>query len=220
MKFLRRHWYNVGLAIAIIAAIFLAWQWSSMCVLQRILLLNFIAICIHTFEEYGFPGGEPAVMNIALRPSQHPTNCYPINQNNAMIINFIGYIYYLIPVFFPNIFWLAMGPVLFGFGQIVIHGIQTPKKLGQFYNPGLGAVLLGHLPIGIAYIYFAYQNLSISPMDWVFSVACTLFIVFTVAFVGHKLLADPNSPYPVSDEEMKRFNVQEKLDKLKAKRKK
>src|SRR5215469_6427785 len=171
MKFIRRHWYNIGLLIAIISAIFLAYNWNNMGILQRLLLLNFIAICIHTFEEFGFPGGEPAIMNMVLYNSPHPINCYPINQNNAMITNYIGYIYYLIPVFFPNIFWLAMGPVLFGFGQIVVHGIVTPKKLGQFYNPGLGAVLLGHTPIGIAYIYFANQSLSISLLDWVFSIA-------------------------------------------------
>ena len=180
----------------------------------KLLLLNFMTICIHTFEEFGFPGGEPAIMNIALRPSDPPSNCYPINQNNAMITNSIGYLYYLIPVFLPNIFWLAMGPVLFGFGQIVVHGIVTPKKLGQFYNPGLGAVLLGHVPIGIAYIYFAYQSMSISAIDWGLSVVYTILMVVIVGFVGHKLLANPNSPYPISEEEMKRFNVEEKLVKM------
>jgi len=219
MKFFRRHWYNAGLVVAVIAAIFLALQWNSMCVLQRVLLLNFIAILLHQFEEYGFPGGEPAIMNIVLQNSPTP-NRYPLNQNAAMITNVVGsYGLYLIPVFFPNIIWFGLAPILFGLGQFLMHGIATNIKLKSFYNPGLGAVTLLHVPLGIYYIYYIQSNGLASVLDWVIGVVFTILFAFIIVNkMTRTWLADKDSPYHFAEEEMKRFNVQEKIEKLRIKR--
>ncbi|CAH2715882.1 hypothetical protein BACCIP111895_03066 [Neobacillus rhizosphaerae] len=69
MNFFRRHWYNVGLVVAIISIVYLIFAWGDMSILQRLVFMNFIVLLIHQFEEYGFPGGEPAIMNMALQPS-------------------------------------------------------------------------------------------------------------------------------------------------------
>ena len=215
MKFFRRHWYNIGLAVAIIAAIILALQWNSMGILQIVLLLNFIAILVHQFEEYGFPGGEPAIMNIVLQNSPTPEK-YPLNQNSAMVTNVVAsYTMYLIPVFFPNIIWLGLAPILFGMGQFIVHGIMTNIKLKSFYNPGLGAVTFLHIPLGIYYIYYIQSNGLASGWDWIIGVG--YMIVYAFFFVNkmtYSWLADRNSPYHFAEEEMKRFNVQGKIEKL------
>ena len=215
MKFFRRHWYNIGLAVAIIAAIFLALQWGYMGILQRVLLLNFIAILIHQFEEYGFPGGEPAIMNIVLQNSPTPDR-YPLNQNAAMITNVVGsYGLYLIPVFLPNIIWLGLAPILFGMVQFIVHGIMTNIKLKSFYNPGLGAVTFLHIPLGIYYIYYIQSNGLASGWDWVIGVVYMfLFAFIVVNKMTRTWLADKNSSYHFAEEEMNRFNVKGKMDKL------
>ena len=59
MKFLRRHWYNIGLVIMPVS-IGLAFLLPNIQTLQTILLLNFAALLIHQFEEYGWPGGGPS----------------------------------------------------------------------------------------------------------------------------------------------------------------
>lgn len=215
MKFLRRHWYNVGLVVAIISSIYLIVAWGDMVILQRLLLMNFIVILLHQFEEYGLPGGEPAIMNMALQPSSTP-NCYPLNQNSAMITNVvISYSMYLIPVFFPNVIWLGLAPMLFGMMQFIVHGIMTPKKLGQFYNPGLGAVILGHIPLAIYYIYYIHSIGIVTGWDWlvgfIYMIVAALIVVNKMTY---SWLANKNSPYPFTDEEMKKFNVPEKLRKL------
>ena len=69
MGFFRRHWYDVGLIPAVLAIVALVVLWRDMDVLQRLLLLNFVVILIHQYEEYGWPGGEPAIINIAVQPS-------------------------------------------------------------------------------------------------------------------------------------------------------
>jgi hypothetical protein len=215
MNFLRRHWYNVGLFVAIVSIVYLIFAWGDMWVLQRLLFMNFIVLLLHQFEEYGFPGGEPAIMNMALQPSSTP-NRYPLNQNSAMITNVvIVYIMYLVPVFFSDVIWLGLAPMLFGMMQFMVHGIMTPKKLGQFYNPGLGAVVLGHIPLAIYYIYYIHSNGIVTGWDWIVGI---VYMILTAFIVVNKMtyswLADENSPYPFAEEEMRRFNVPEKLQRL------
>ncbi|MEN6291714.1 MAG: HXXEE domain-containing protein [Methanobacterium sp.] len=216
MDTLRRHWYNIGGVIAVVAIACLYIFWNSMSVLQILMLLNFIAILIHQFEEYGFPGGEPAITNMVMQPSDKPDR-YPLNQNSAMIGNvLITYTVYLIPVFLPNIIWLGLGPVIMGLGQFIVHGIITNRKMKSIYNPGLGAVAFLHIPIGAYYIYFIISNGLSSGWDWLIAL---VYLAFLIGVIGNKLtydwLADKNSKYPFTEEEMERFHVKEKLEHLK-----
>ncbi|WP_197525932.1 HXXEE domain-containing protein [Methanocella paludicola] len=215
MDFIRGNWYNIGLVVAFVALLYLVLEYPNMGVLQILLLLNFVAILIHQFEEYGFPGGEPAVMNMVLQPSSTP-NKYPLNQNSAMITNVVvTYLMYLIPVFFPNIIWLGLAPILFGMMQFIVHGVMTNLKLKSLYNPGLGAVVLLHIPIGLYYIYYIQTMGLASIWDWVIAIVYMVLVAFIVVNkMTYSWLADKNSPNIFSAAEMKRWNVQEKLNKL------
>jgi Protein of unknown function with HXXEE motif len=212
MKFVRRHWYSLGLISAAVAAGWLALGWQEISWTQRLLAMNFIALLLHQFEEYGWPGGEPAIMNIVLQKSDEPTR-YPLNQNAAMVTNLVAaYGFYLLPVFLPNVIWFGLAPVLFGFGQFIVHGIYTPRKLGSFYNPGLAAVILLHFPIGGLYIYDVYSNNLITGLDWGIGVAYLVaFMFFGVAKATYSWMADRNSPYPFAEEEMRRFGVIDRI---------
>jgi len=67
MSFFRRHWYDVGAVVALGTVVRLIFGWHDIGVLQRLLLLNFVALLVHQYEEYGRPGSEPAIMNEVLR---------------------------------------------------------------------------------------------------------------------------------------------------------
>ena len=56
MKFWNRHWYECGLIPVIIAGILLVIKWNDMSVLLRLNTVGFMAMLIHQFEEYRFPG--------------------------------------------------------------------------------------------------------------------------------------------------------------------
>lgn len=215
MQFIRRHWYDVGGVLAIIATVVLIILWREIGVLQRLLLLNFIAILIHQYEEYGWPGGEPAIMNMVLQPSPHP-NRYPLNQNSAMLVNvMIAYGFYLVPVFFPTVVWLGLAPVLMGILQFIVHGVVTNVKLKSVYNPGLAAVVLGHIPIGICYIYYAHAQGLTGVWTWALGVAYMFAVTYlSLPKMTYTWLADPNSPFVFDEAEMKRFSVQAKLERL------
>jgi predicted outer membrane lipoprotein len=213
MRWYRRHWYEVGLPIALGAIV--AASVVDMQTLRRIVLFNFAVLLIHQFEEYRFPGGEPAIMNKVIQPSDIPDR-YPLNQNNALVLNvFAAYPFYLLPVLFPGQAWLALAPVLFGFGQFFFHGVYTNLKLRGVYNPGLAAVVLGHVPVGIWYIVEGYSEHTISGWDWLIGVPYTAaFAVVTLKQLTYVWLADRNSPYPFDAEEMARFNVDRRLARL------
>lgn len=212
MKFIRRNWYNIGLCVGIITAIILAFTWSGLSTIQRLLFMNFITMTIHQFEEFGFPGGMPQLLNAEVSDSERPDR-YPQNQNSVMIGNLITvYGVYLLSAFFPDQIWFGLGGVLIGLMQTPVH-IGVAKMLNSFYAPGNLAVYLGHVPIGIYFIYYGVSNNLISGWDWVLGFIIALVVgVGIVALLGYKLLADKNSPYPFSEEEMNRPWMSKKIE--------
>lgn len=216
MKFVRRHWYEIGGIVAIGAVVYLAISWNQMETLARLQLISFIAILIHQFEEYGFPGGEPAIMNIALQNSDLPDR-YPLNQNSAMITNvLVAYTVYLLPVFLPNVIWLGLAPILLGMAQFIVHGIWTNLKLRSIYNPGLGAVIFLHIPLGIYYIGYVVSNGLARSTDWILAVVYLAVIAGGIVNgLTYKILAKRDSKYLFDPIEMQRFNVPARLERLK-----
>ena len=212
MNWYRRHWYTVGLFVGLATVAVVVIAWDSLEVVQRVLLLNFAVLTFHQFEEYGWPGGEPAIMNELIQPSTTPDR-FPLNQNSAMIVNVVcAYPFFLIPVFFPHVIWLGLAQVLFGFAQFVIHGIVTNIKLRNFYNPGLGAVVFGHIPLGIYYIVYVESHGLAAWWNWLLAVPLLMaFIVLSLLKLTYSWLADEHSPYVFADEEMHRWHVDERM---------
>lgn len=154
-------------------------------------------------------------MNIVLQNSYIPDR-YPLNQLSAMIVNvFFSYVVYLLPVFFPKIIWLGLAPILFGFGQFGVHGIATNRKLKSIYNPGLGAVVFLHFPIGIYYIIYVTRQNLINATDWLFAIIYLVFLMMLLNVVTYKIMPNKNTKYIFDDVEMERFNVKEKMSKIK-----
>ena len=157
MKFLKtlcRHWYNVGLAVALCVLAVLMAGWNEMPMILRFNTISFIVMLVHQFEEYGFPGGEPMIMNRALQGSDIPDR-YSLNQFSAMFTNvFFTYVIYLLPILLPNVIWLGIAPMLMGMMQFLVHGIMTNVRMKSIYNPGLGAVVFLYIPVGVCYFRY------------------------------------------------------------------
>jgi len=221
MKFIRNHWYDIGLIPMVISIVYLSVNWNSISVLERLALMNFAVIFWHQFEEYRFPGGEPAIINLATNPSpEGPDDRYPLNQNNAMVINVAAaYIVYLLPVIFPEIMWIGFMPVLFGISQFIVHGIISPKQIGnKIYTPGLLAVTFGHIPVGVYWFYYTISN---GLLDWTNVlgriVYLALFIGVFMLRIGYGILKKADSKYPFPTEEFERGGYAEKIRRIKNK---
>jgi len=207
----RNNWYWVGPIFSLAALVYLVVQWSDLSTLGRLLLANFALLPLHEFEEYGWPGGEPAIMNKVIQPSSEPDR-YPLNQLSALVVNvFAAYPFLLVAAFFPGAIWLGFAAVVFWFGQFVIHGILTNIKLKTIYNPGFLTTVVGVAFLVYFMIYVISNDLA-SAWDWIGGIL--LMIGFAVIFLvkmTYTWLADEHSKYPFTDAEMKRWDVDARI---------
>lgn len=205
-SYIIRRWYDIGAVLAIPATI---WGIAGdLDTLQRILLLNFVVLLLHQIEEMRWPGGCPWVLNEVFNARGGPADRYPLNQANCAFINIAAWVFYLVPVFFPGAIWLGLAQVLFGMvGQLLVHGIIINAKLKTFYNPGLIAVVFGHVPLGIWYLIEVYGQVLVSGWDWLFgTLLLGLFVRLVMLKVGYGLMVDKNTRYPFEPQEMARWS--------------
>jgi len=183
-------------------------------------MLNFIAVLLHQFEEYSWPGGFPAVANKVLFPSlKLERYLNPLNQNSSMVANLVfAYGFYLFPVFFPNVIWLGLAPAIVGLSvQFIGHVIYVNIKLKSFYSPGVATTVFGFVPIGLIYINHILVNNMVNFGGWLLAIVYMIVAVSVIFYIiEQKLLGDKNSPYPFDPDEMKRGGVAERFEHLKA----
>ena len=207
MRCLRRHWYTLGLLIAIIV---LAWGlMSDLTKVQWILLLNFVALPLHQFEEF------PWIYNEVVAQSGGPPERYPLNQNSALFINLTAWPFCFAPVLFPDQRSLGLAMALFALGQLVYHGVVTNRKFKSLYNPGLALVVLAQVPLGVWYLTEIYSKRTVTLAEWGGAVVYLgSYMGVVMQLIGFRLLAAKDSPYPFTPAEMERFDRRGNLARL------
>ncbi|MGN0202593.1 MAG: HXXEE domain-containing protein [Candidatus Cryptobacteroides sp.] len=210
-RFILEYWYYIGAAAgcAALAAAFILKE--QIHYLSFLALLNFAVINFHVLEEFRFPGGFPKFCNtmFACKNSPAPER-YPLNRLSAILVNWgTALVLYLIPVFFPECIWLGLAPILFGaVAQFIMHAIYNNILLHRLYNAGLGCVLLGHIPIAVAYCSYIVSNSLVHWYDWIVAtLVMVLWYVLWCRLAVDRLTYDVNSPYPFSEKEMNRFKA-------------
>lgn len=206
MDFYRKHWPDVGIGLAsgisIGMTVYLTVFRKKRSRAQVWSAWNLVALFLHQFEEYRFPGYSPGQFNAGVFKSEVPDH-YPLNTQLAMIINTaLAYPVYVLPLIFPKKVWLGLAPVLMGFGQVLIHGIVFPLRAKARYGPGFVTALCLHLPIGMGYIRQIRREQPVKPTDWVKGVIS--FIGFAVGGIAAPLLLfrDKESPYRFTEQQM------------------
>ena len=203
MKFWRRNWYYIGGVLFVALSFFMGFWGSLFSRIQVILIFSFMAMLVHQFEEYGWPGGFPSIVNIIqFKETQNPDR-YPFNQNLCFVDNvFTTYTFYIVPIFFPNLIWLALAQTLAALIQVPAHGIFMNRTLKGFYNPGLGATVFLQVPLAIYMIWYVSTNSLATGWDFVFG-AIGGIVGYALCFgVPVMLMRDRNSKYPFAPEEM------------------
>ena len=209
MKFYRRNWYYIGGILFVALAFFMGFWGSNFSRIQVILIYSFMALLVHQFEEYACPGGFPAIFNIAVLKEKKVPERYPLNANQCLITNvFLAYPFYIAAIIWPNIIWLGLAQVLFGMFQLIVHGIIVNVKLKSLYNPGLGAVVFLHWPIGIYYIWYVTTNNLASTGDFVIGFIATIIAAIITVVLPLRLSASKESKYPFAEAEMGGFAKQ------------
>lgn len=212
MNFYRSHWYDIGFWIFVGLSFYMGfWGVYQFSKIQIILLFSFMALLIHQFEEYSLPGGAPVVINRVLYGEKEKYDRFPGNKQSSMLVNVSAYVFYLLPVFFPNLIWLGLAQMFFGFFQLLGHGVVMNLRMKRWYNPGLLAVIFLHVPLGIYYIYYITQNRLATGWDYLWGIVTMFVGILITTALPILALKNPESSYPFTQEEVSRFNVPEKM---------
>ncbi|VDG24740.1 HXXEE domain-containing protein [Lactiplantibacillus mudanjiangensis] len=213
MKFYMKHWYYISGVLFVLCSFGMMIFGRHIPVFQTILILNFMMTLLHEFEEYGLPGGFPAVMNMAFMGERADANHYPLDKRTSFINNvWMVSIVYLLAACFPTWYWLGILTISIGMIQVIVHGVVANIKLHTLVSPGTITAVFGHLPIGVAYfMYIANHNLSIAAWNWWAGILLIPFGAFLLIMAPILLLRNRKSPYTWSAEEINHFHVANRL---------
>lgn len=169
MRFLRYHWFDIGGVLAVVVGVYVFFTPLSQ--LSRVLWISLMALFVHQFEEYRYPGYFPGMINLVLFASNQPDR-YPLNANTALIVNvLVGWLFYLLAaVFGAHIIWLGIVTMLVSIGNVVAHTVLFNLKGKTFYNPGMVTADILFVPIALAFFVLIVHDQAATSFDWILGV--------------------------------------------------
>ena len=216
MTWYRNNWYYVGGIIFVILAFAVTLFGGEMDPLRKIMLLSFMALTLHQFEEYVLPGGFPMCWNMGVVGEMERPESYLLNKKSAFVCNVVCmYPLYIAAIIWCEFYLLGLVTMYFHITQIIMHGIIINKKLHTKYNPGMGTIIFVMIPLGIYYICYIAQNCDVPGWNWWVAILLLPIIAASTLLLPMKIFGDKNSPYKWTEAETKKFNVRDKLAKIK-----
>lgn len=214
MKWYKNNWYYIGGILFIAQAFIMILFGSEIDIMKKFMILSFMALNIHQFEEYAFPGGFPMVMNMAFMGETEVPDRYPLNKKSAFVCNVIlVYPIYILGIIFSQYYWAGLAIMFFGVAQIFVHGIAFNKKMGTIYNPGMASIVFLFIPLSILYIAYITTNFDIGLWNWIVALVLQPIVGMLCLMCPIKLMQDKNSLDIWPEHETKKFNVAKYLEK-------
>lgn len=211
----RNHWYYVGGVLFVILAIWMALFGELVDPVRRIMIVGFMGLLIHQFEEYVLPGGFPIVWNIVQSGETERYDRYPMNKHTSFICNVcLMYPLYILGIIFSRYYVLGLMLMFFSIGQVVIHGIILNIKMHRLYNPGVATMLFILIPVGIYYIWYVSAHFALPWWYYVLALILLMPVSFCSLMLPIKKLANKDTPHVWPQDEAEKFHVAKKMQKI------
>jgi len=208
VRFLRNNWYHIAGVVGVALAFLVGFFGDTLDPRRKILILNFVALLFHQYEEYVSPGGFPAAMNGMMAGSPELVNRYPLDKRTAFINNvFFVEGFYILSIVLAGSYWIGIMTIAIGLAQLPMHGILAPLKLKRLYNPGLATTVFLLVPIGIYYLWYLVHYAFVAAWQWWVGIAGMPVAGFVLILLPILIFRDKNSPYIWSQEELDRFRL-------------
>lgn len=178
MHSLRIHWFDLGQIAAAMASTFLPVTHPTG--LALLLWLSRVALFLQQFEEYGFPGYFPGMLNSFMFSSRQPDR-YPLNAQTALIINVIvgPLMYFLAAVLSEKVVWLGIATILVSAGNVIAYTFLFNIRGKTVYNPGILTAIVLFLPLSIAFFSRVIHNHAASTLDCIAGVVLGMILNYT-----------------------------------------
>lgn len=193
MRFMQRHWFDVGGILGVVLAIWLIVAGAQLAPLHLLLWLSLLSLLAHQVEEWRWPGWFPGMLNVVLFRSADPWR-FPLNVRSGLAVNVgVGWIGYLLAALLAEkALWLALATITVSIGNFVLHVIVIPIRGHMPYNPGMLTSVLLFLPISIWFIA-AYWT-AMSALDVIGGLLLGLVLNVGGVIGLIRVLEDPNAP--------------------------
>jgi hypothetical protein len=169
IRFIVKNNLYVMAALGVGVAIFLALNWASMPVLQRLGCLFFIGLVMHLWEEGRFPGGFVEMI------TEHLHFTASSREFGEIVTAAYVLILAFVPLFFPHVPFLTMSAMMLGIMEAVMHTAMIRMFRLRYYSPGLVTAVFVLFPISLyAFVHVISENL-LSPVSWLFAFLYMLF---------------------------------------------
>ena len=195
MNFLRKHWFDLGIPLAVVTGGY-AW-FSHAAGVSLLLWLSLIFLFLHQFEEYRFPGYFPGMVNLALFQSAKPDR-YPLNAQTSLVVNVgVGWLVYLLAALCgPRAIWLGIAIQVVNAGNCIAHIILFNLRLKSRYNPGMATAIVLLLPIVVLFFAAIIREHLTTPLDWALGLLLGVALNWIGILKMIDWMKDENTLYP------------------------
>lgn len=209
MKSYMNNWYYVGGFIFAVLAVILGLFADTIDPMRRLMIVLYMCLLAHQFEEYAVPGGFPLAWNVGVNGEKDAGNRYPLNAKSAFIVNICcAYPIYIIGIIFPHIYMLSIFIAYFTMAQILMHGIMMNIRMKTIYNPGVGTALFIMVPAGLYILHYIAVSFDIPAWNWWAPLIAFPFVAFLTILLPILRCQNKNSPYAFPDRDTKGFSIE------------
>jgi hypothetical protein len=196
MNFLRRHWYDIGGILAIVAIPLLYWYQSHLTHYQLLMWLSIVSLFFHQLEEYRIVGTFPEMVNKVMFKSNIPDR-FPLNTNTSLVINvFIGWLTYLLAALAGQQFiWLGMATILVSLGNIIAHTFVFNIKGRTLYNAGMATSWLFFTPCVYFFFKIIHQEHLVTTTDYIIGIPLGIIINVVGVFKTIQWMANKETTF-------------------------
>jgi hypothetical protein len=154
-----------------------------------------IALFLHQFEEYRFPGYFPGMVNLSLFASKQPDR-YPLNTNTAFLVTVVvGWLCYgLAAVLSERALWLGIATMLVSVGNVVAHTVLFKLRGKTRYNPGVLTAVVLFLPIAVVFFGLILQAHAATFLDWMVGIGLGIVLYYKRFLSARAALAAADPP--------------------------
>lgn len=195
MNSIRKHWFDLGVWIALMTIIHLYRNYEELNTIELVMYIQFIVLLIHQFEEYRYPGFFPGMLNKHIFKSEFPDR-YPLNTQSALLINVIGGwgLYFMAAMLNTERLLLCLITVVISLLNALAHLIFLNIKIKRIYNPGVLSSTLGFIPICCYFFYWTWTHNLLNQTTWILGIVSGLIVSIGIPLLV-LLLSDKNSVY-------------------------
>lgn len=209
------NWYYVGGIIFAVLAFTIGLIADQIDPMRRLMMVLYMCLLAHEFEEYAVPGGFPTAWNYGTCGEEEAADRYPLNVKSAFIVNVCcGYPVYILGIVFCDVHVLSVFICYLTMVQIMMHGFMMNIKMKTIYNPGVATAVLVMLPTGIYVLRYIASTFTVPAWTWWVPLCALPFAAFLMIALPIKLCQDKESPYPFPVRDTRGFAIRSRAARL------